>query len=31
VDVDPLDLSQFGEANFDDEELREGFDIMDMN
>lgn len=31
VDVDPLDLSQFEAANFDDEELREGFDIMDMN
>lgn len=30
-DVDPLDLSQFEEANFDDDDLREGFDIMDMN
>lgn len=31
ADVDTLDLGQFGEPGFDEEDLESGFDIMDMN
>lgn len=31
ADMDALDLNQFDENSFNDDDLEQGFDIMDMN